>query len=208
MIRYAIFDFDGTIADSRNVFLDVYNYMAEKHKFKKIVAGDLESLRRLNILQRCRHLNVPVYKIPFLASELYKHYSSKINDIKIYDGIKELLEHLTLNNIRPVIISSNSEKNIREILEINNIRMDDVICSNNIFGKDKMISRFLSRKKLMNEEVIYIGDELRDIVACRKCKIKIAWVSWGYDIAETVEEACPDFIVHSTEQLREILLKH
>lgn len=43
--------------------------------------------------------------------------------------------------------------------------------------------------------MLYIGDEVRDIEACKKAGVNIAWVSWGYDTVETAIRAKPDFVV-------------
>lgn len=41
-----------------------------------------------------------------------------------------------------------------------------------------------------------MGDEHRDIVACKKAGIKVIWVGWGFDAEEVVKAAKPDFMVY------------
>jgi phosphoglycolate phosphatase-like HAD superfamily hydrolase len=43
--KLAIFDFDGTLADTLPWFLRTVNRMAETHGFNRIEAGDIETLR-------------------------------------------------------------------------------------------------------------------------------------------------------------------
>jgi phosphoglycolate phosphatase-like HAD superfamily hydrolase len=43
--KLAIFDFNGTLADSFPFFLSVVNKLADKHKFKKIDSSEIETLR-------------------------------------------------------------------------------------------------------------------------------------------------------------------
>ena len=37
MQKYIVFDFDGTLVDSQNIFVPIYNQLAEKHGYKKLV---------------------------------------------------------------------------------------------------------------------------------------------------------------------------
>lgn len=61
MIKYILFDFDGTLADSKSVFVSAWNQLADKHKFKKLHHEDLDVLRKLSIKERGKQLNFPFY---------------------------------------------------------------------------------------------------------------------------------------------------
>ena len=36
MQKYIVFDFDGTLVDSQNIFVPIYNQIAEKHGYKTV----------------------------------------------------------------------------------------------------------------------------------------------------------------------------
>ena len=38
--------------------------------------------------------------------------------------------------------------------------------------------------------MLYVGDEQRDVAACKKAGVNVIWVSWGYDVIETVKKRC------------------
>lgn len=202
MIKYIIFDFDGTIADSQEVSVKLYNQLAEKHHFKKIEEDDIEVLKRLSIIERCKFLNVPIYKIPRLALELYGMYNESIDYIILFEGIKDLLKQLKARGYKLAILSSNSQKNIEAFLKKNEIEeISEVFYSNNIFGKDKVIKSFLKTFNLKSKEVIYVGDEQRDIVASKKSDVKVVWVGWGYDAIEIAKQQYPDYIVNKPSEI-------
>ena len=62
--------------------------------------------------------------------------------------MKEVLDELHKKGYGIAVISSNSEEHIRAFLHKNGIEnIQEVYCSKNLFGKDKMIKRFLKSKK-------------------------------------------------------------
>ncbi|PEA55472.1 HAD family hydrolase [Bacillus pseudomycoides] len=202
MSKYVMFDFDGTLVDSKDIFIPIFNEIAEKHRFKQVKEEDVEALRKLSIPERCKLLHVPLYKIPMIALEFYKLYQPSIQSLTLFDGIRDVLQTLKESGYEIVIVSSNDEEHIREFLRQNEIDyIHDVFCSHNIFGKDKMIKKFLKEKKLKSSDVIYVGDELRDIVSCKKIGVEVIWVSWGYDVLETVQAESPNYIVNVPKEI-------
>ncbi|MGE4282667.1 MAG: HAD-IA family hydrolase [Clostridia bacterium] len=208
MIKYIIFDFDGTLADSQEVGISAANRLAEKHKFKKIEQKDIQHLKNLSVTEKFKFLNFPLYKIPFWSAEFYNLYKQSIKEIVLFNGMEEVLEELHNTGYHIAIISSNSEHNIREFLQNNQIDyIKEIFCSNKIFGKDKIIRKFLKMYMLKECEVIYIGDELRDIMACKKSGIRVIWVGWGYDIIEMVKKEDPNYMVNKPEEILNIVYR-
>lgn len=205
MIRYLVFDFDGTLVDSQDVLIEVYNQLAEKYKAKKMEQKDFEYIKGLSITERCRYLNFKLHKFPLMALDIYKLYKHSIENLVLFDGIKELLEELNERGFKLAVISTNSENNIREFLKINEIDyIKEIICSNRIFGKEKDIRRFLKTHKLKDSEMLYVGDEARDIIACKKNGVKVVWVSWGYDFIDNVMKEQPDYMVSKPYEILNI----
>ncbi|GEO03884.1 phosphoglycolate phosphatase [Adhaeribacter aerolatus] len=206
MIKYVVFDFDGTLVDSKAVFISVFNQLAEKHQFNKMEPGNIEYLRQLTITERCKYLQLPLYKLPLLTVDLLNRYQQSLAEVILLAGIKNLIEALRNSGYAIAIVSSNSEKNIRQFLQQNQItEIDAVYSARNIFGKDRVIKKFLKTYRLSPDQIIYVGDEVRDIVACKKIGVKVIWVSWGYDIQALAEKETPDFTAHSPDDILIIL---
>ncbi|WP_262512338.1 HAD hydrolase-like protein [Adhaeribacter arboris] len=68
-----------------------------------------------------------------------------------------------------------------------------------------MIKKFLKKYSLENKEIIYVGDEARDIVACKKNQVLSIWVNWRYDIPEVAGKENPDFIAGTPADILEIV---
>jgi len=206
MQKYIVFDFDGTLVDSQNIFVPIYNQIAKKHGYKTVKEEEIEYLRKLTMPERCKQLDVPLYKLPILALEFYKLYQPAIKDLILFHGMKDVLDELHKKGYGIAVISSNSEEHIRAFLHNNNIEnIQEVYCSKNLFGKDKMIKRFLKSKKITEQDMLYVGDEQRDVAACKKAGVNVIWVSWGYDVIETVKKDAPDYMVNTPMEIVQVV---
>lgn len=63
----------------------------------------------------------------------------------------------------------------------------------------------MQQENLSFEEVIYIGDETRDIEAARKSYVKAIAVSWGFNSKEVLAEQNPDFLIHQPQELIKVI---
>lgn len=206
-MKTIIFDFDGTLADSTAVFASAWNTLAQKYKFKGIELKEIDTLKKLSISERSKLFDFPMYKLPMILPQFYKLYRQSLNDVHLFAGMKEVLLELDNRGYKILIISSNSKDNIVEFLKINGIHcVTDVLCSNRIFSKDKVMKKFLKESKVSSSEVVYIGDEQRDIVACKKAGIPIIWVEWGYDAIEVIQNEEPEYKVATPDEILEIIL--
>lgn len=203
LFKYIIFDFDGTLIDSKDLSIRVINDLARKYNFNPLTRDQIAELRKISIIDRCKAIGFPIHKIPFAMNDFLKIYKKSIGEIEFFDGVKELLNSLKENGFELAIISSNSEEAINGILRKNNITaISEVISGKNIFGKDKIIRKFIKKHRLPTKDVLYVGDELRDVVACNRIGVKVAWVSWGFDDIDVFkEDQQPSFIANQLEDI-------
>lgn len=205
-MKHIIFDFDGTLADSTAVFASAWNTLAQKYKFKGIELKEIDTLKKLSISERSKLFDFPMYKLPMILPQFYKLYRQSLNDVHLFEGMKEVLIEINKRGYKILIISSNSKENILEFLKMNGIHcVADVLCSNRIFGKDKVMKKFLKEANVDSSDVVYIGDEQRDIVACKKAGVPIIWVEWGYDAKEVVQNEEPEYSVTKPQEILEII---
>ncbi|KKS45340.1 hypothetical protein A3J20_03735 [Candidatus Gottesmanbacteria bacterium RIFCSPLOWO2_02_FULL_42_29] len=71
--KILIFDFDGTIADSRNIILETINKLSEKYGYKSIQNGNIEELRNKTIKELFQILRIPWIKLPLLLIDIVKY---------------------------------------------------------------------------------------------------------------------------------------
>ncbi len=124
-------------------------------------------------------------------------------EIPLIDGIHTVLHTLKSKGYRLGIVSSNGEENIRRFLKHHDVDVFEVIhTGSSLFGKHRIIDRFLSKFDLNQREVVFIGDEVRDVEAAQKSGIHVIAVTWGFNSHEALLTLKPDKIVtHPTELL-------
>ncbi len=206
MIKAVMFDFDGTLADTRYILYKVYGRLAQKYNLKAVSNQDLERLSHLPLQERLKKTGVSIYKLPRLARETGQLFGDYIESAEPFPGINRLLEILKSRDLLLSIVSSNTEQNINRFLEVNNLEFfDHIRCTSSIFGKNRAIKTAIKELRLKNYEAVYVGDELRDIEACRKVPVKIISVSWGYDRLSLLEKGLPNCLVHSPLEIESCL---
>ena len=64
--RCILFDFDGTLADTRDLAWKVLNELADEYSFRKLEPGDLDKVREMTKREFMKFLGVSKMKLPKL----------------------------------------------------------------------------------------------------------------------------------------------
>ncbi|MEA5597486.1 HAD-IA family hydrolase [Rivularia sp. UHCC 0363] len=205
--KVIIFDFDGTIADTVDALVSIANGLAVEFNYAEITSKELVLLRNLTSREIFKYSGIPLFKIPFLLKKVKGELRNKISELKPIPGIQEALLELKENGNRLGIITSNSETNVKEFLKINNMdSLFEFIHSGvTIFGKTTIMNNVLRQKQLKTQEVIYVGDETRDIESSKKANIKVISVTWGFNSEQALIKENPDFLIHHPQELIKVV---
>ena len=205
MKRYdlAIFDFDGTLADSAAWFRSTINHVAQRYGFRQVADAELDELRGQRSIDIIRYLGVPTWKMPFIARYMRQLVARDAHLIGLFEGVDTLLTWLVERDVAIAIVTSNSEANVRRILgEDNSRRINHYACGASLLGKTSKFHAVVKRQGTSAERVIAIGDEARDIEAARKAGLAVGAVSWGYATTDLLRAQQPDYLFSSMEEIR------
>ena len=206
MNKVILFNFNGTIVNTKNLAIDIFNEIAEKQGYKKINKEEVPYLSTLSIRNRCKVLNLPIYKMPLVGISIKRRYQQYIPNLKPVMGMSEVLEELKKKGHKLGFITSNNQDKIDEFLINNSINVFEYNhYSFNPFSKSSDISSFLKNNRLKKDEVIYVGDELRDIKAAKKNGLSCIAASWGYDSIELLSTGNADFVAKQPKDILDIL---
>ncbi|MCP3137805.1 HAD hydrolase-like protein [Pyxidicoccus xibeiensis] len=207
MTTHIVFDFDGTLADSKDAVIRLYNALAEKRGYKALSADNLEELRKLSILERCARMGIPPYRLPWLAVQMGRSLREVMTTIAFHEGIPELLAELRRRGHPLAILSTNREENIRAFLRHHSAEalVESIHCSSSFFGKARLLRALMKQRGLRPDQLVYVGDEHRDVVACKEVNVRVIAVRWGADAEARLREAGPDAIAGHPAEVAELL---
>lgn len=200
--KIIIFDFDGTLADTHKHTVDIFNSFAPEFKYKTIPWEDIDTYKNMSIPQLIRKLQVPVLKIPSLMSKGKRKYNQLVPFMQPIEGVREALLQLRQQPVKLGILSSNTKENIMLFLENNNMLIFDFVYSTSkLTSKNTALTRLISDEKLIKEDVIYVGDEIRDILAAQKIELAVAAVAWGFNSAKALLKYKPTYLLNQPMDL-------
>lgn len=194
-----LFDYDGVIVDSLEIFRDKVISTCKRYGSNNINSKeDFLNLFNGNFYEKLMESGIPKEKVPLMISDFQIGLEEQKN-IKLFDGIKEMLEKLSKTN-RLIIITSNVTRVVDESL-----KLKDITCFEEILGADKEISKVkkieMMKSKYKGCPLYYIGDTKGDILEGKKAGVKTIAVSWGWHSKEQLEEELPDFMMDSPPEL-------
>ncbi len=205
MHKCVTFDFDGTIADTRAIFADIYNNcLTERYGGRKVAPEEFEKLRKFSLLEKMRYLKISPLKIPLFVKSARSEITKRLTEFPLFAGVDTVMKNLKEKGYTIAVISTNRKKNIRRFLELKNITVVDHIYSDigaSLFVKRRTIKRFLRKTGIPKSNFVYVGDELRDVEACRRVGVRIIAVAWGWDSIEAIKKGNPDFIADIPEDI-------
>src|SRR5579875_2674228 len=145
--------------------------------------------------------------VPSLLAGILSAVSRDMANVPLFAGVPEVLDRFTQAGCRMSILSSNSRDNILTCLRANGVanRFETVVGYRRLFGKGEAIRRFLKKRISSGERAIYVGDEVRDILAARKAGVDVAAVTWGYNTRDLLAQHAPDYLIEQPEQLQQLL---
>ena len=199
-----IFDFDGTIADTHHYMVEICNQLAPEYGYDTIPQDAIEALRDKSALELIEHLKIPFVKIPSIVAKAKRIFHEGIADVKLIDGMHDVLHELHRRGVQIGVLSSNDQKNIETFLLNHDIHVFDFIYSaRTIWGKHHSLKKVIRKHQFDADSVLYVGDESRDIVAARQSKVRSVAVSWGCNSRGHLAEESPDYLFDEPSQLLE-----
>lgn len=205
--RSLIFDFDGTLADTLDEALKIYNHMASEHNLRVIEEDEVHYLRHMKLGDFLDHLAVPKRLVPKLLYKGTRMLKSRIHHLPLISGMGDILPRLSEQSEHCGILTSNSVENVELFLEHHGMRdyFSFISSTSKLSGKAKHLSSICRTFSIEADDIIYVGDEIRDIKAAKKAGVPIAAVGWGFNSPEALVGANPNFLFHEPSELNALV---
>src|SRR5262245_10779107 len=177
----ALFDFDGTLADSLPWVGQAVQRLAAELQFKPIPAEKLKTLRHCEVSSLLKTFDFPRWKMPRMLIAMRRLMATEVEQIPLFDGIEHFCRRAHARGLGLGVVSSNSEANVRTILGPATAALFTCYeCGVSLLGKASKIRRAARATSTPVNRAIYIGDELRDFDAAKAAGMPFGAVSWGW----------------------------
>jgi HAD superfamily hydrolase (TIGR01549 family) len=199
-----IFDFDGTIADSMDLAIEIFYEVTGHPRIDD--PERIAYLRTLPLLKVARVAKVAPHQIPRLLLKGRTLMHQRIDEVKTFPHLHDTLEHLHTDGYQLFVMSSNSQQNVEHFLQKHHLAeyFDGVYGGVGLFSKTGALRKIMRRNKLQPEDCYYIGDEMRDIAAARKAHIRPVAVAWGYNAVSALRKQSPFAVAEKPTDLERI----
>jgi len=213
MIKHIAFDFDGTLADSVDFCLYVFDAVFKKYMGDQ--APDREAI------YQCFGMNEPGVirnfvgsNLPEAEEEFYRLHRQLHLQMcpDLFPGCRKLLDYLRERNIPVSIVTGRSETTCQisvVVLQLQGIFTDFQYGAAQGNDKSAQLRMLMDKYDLSADEILYVGDAVSDAEACHAAGVKCLSAAWAKSarIAE-LEKINPGLVFRTVDAMIDYLKTH
>ncbi|AET67295.1 putative phosphatase [Desulfosporosinus orientis DSM 765] len=201
-----MFDYDGVIVDSLDVFVSRFSQACLENGFQEIKEPkDVISFFDGNVYETMMSCGIQESAIDNILKRYEILQSEQLTQLELFDGIGKSLQRISEKH-HIYVITSNLSSATKQILQMNGID-----CFNDVIGAEKEKSKIKKIQRVMalhpGIPAYYVGDTKGDMIEGRKAGTKTIGVTWGWHTPEKIQEGDPDYLVNTPEELVDFLVK-
>jgi beta-phosphoglucomutase len=214
MFEAVIFDWDGTLADTRQVVAasfqkalsDIHCEISSEFIERRIGIGSAETFRE--ILQSSK-MRFDETLIKSLVEKKIQNEIEMSRDVKLFDGSLDLLEHLQ-GKLKLGLASMNDREVINNLLKMTNTqRFFDVILTADDISEPKpnpeIFLKCALKLRSRQEKCAVVEDSIFGVEAAKKARMGCIAVLTGVYSRTELENAGADLLVSSLREKEAIL---
>jgi phosphoglycolate phosphatase len=185
------FDFDGVLVDS----------LAQLHGISVAAANRVgaargptlehfQTIRNLTFHDLGRAIGLSTRTAEIFANDMFEQLRTTADSPRMFHGIAEVLRELAGRH-KIVVITANVRSSVERVLR---------------GSKADKLGQAIKIYRSLPAETFMIGDSIGDISQGRQAGVRTIAVTWGFQQEGLLQDALPDYIVRSPQELLSILL--
>ena len=189
--KLILFDFDGTVADNSEGIYNCIKYALEKKGMKPLSDKAMRSFIGPSLFDsfmwHCTDDKTEAEELVSLYRERYRPLGS--TEVRIYDGMKELLARLKNEGYLTAVCSSKPYDFVIKIAKEQGLEslFDGFFCpsfGNHLSDKTSLALEAIKHFGVSKDETVLIGDTKFDVAAARGAGISSVGVLYGFATEE------------------------
>ncbi len=211
-MHYYFMDLDGTVTDSKEGITKSVAYALRRFGISVDNLDTLEVFIGPPLADSFREYYGFDEEQAAAAVEAYREYfrTQGIFENVLYDGMRELLEHVTERGVKVVLATSKPEPFAKQILQyFDLLKYFSFVAGSTLDGKRSrkgdVIRYALESIGIAPQEAVMIGDRKHDVIGAKENKMKSVGVLYGYGDRTELEAAGADFLAEDVRGLEALL---
>jgi phosphoglycolate phosphatase len=197
-----IFDFDGTLADTFPLVVDVAYKLSGT---KPLPDNDIAFLRRLPLLEAVRQLGIPPWRLVPVVLFTRSRMHARMASVPPCAGVPKVIRELHEAGHQLFILSSNYARNVHAFLKAHHLdgyfTGVESVYYGNVWYKNRGFRRLLTRHHLRPSDCYYVGNETLDIRSAEQTGIRAIAVTWSGQDRGALTAAKPHAIITKPSEL-------
>ncbi|OZI23355.1 HAD family hydrolase [Bordetella genomosp. 9] len=207
-----VFDWDGTLMDSTHSIVaaiqaacrDLELPVPSASQASWVIGLSLESALRRAVPDLTNAM------MPRFLERYRVHYLLRDPELKLFDGVRELLAELASRDVRMAVATGKSRVGLNRALAASGLveAFDATRCADETFSKPNptMLYEIMDELGVQGEQVVMIGDTSHDLQMATNAKVHGVGVTYGAHLRDELEAQAPQAVIESVPGLREWLL--
>ena len=213
-MKAVIFDLDGTIVDSIDIYYEMVRLTFEKGGFDAPdgsiilkLMSEGKSFFDVVLPVKIEDRDKIISELRKIGKEIWEEISDV--DIKLLPGVSKTIKNLKGKGYKIGIVTSGGGEGIKALRENGLKDCIDVVITRNDVQRLKpapdSILDCIKMLELLPEDCIYVGDSVVDIIAGKSAGTKTVGVLTGVSNYESLKRENPDIIIRDINELMEYI---
>jgi len=206
MIKLVIFDFDGTLFDTKAFIKKYLKKRLKPFGIPTETEKQFQNIYLVNFYETMKKYGATGKDIARFKKMSILLRSRQAPHVKAFPFISNALKQLK-KTAKIAVISSSFTKPIKISMKANKILkyFDFILGAEKEENKVKKINAAMKRCKAKPSETVYVGDTVGDVIEAKKAKVRAVAAAWGFHPKKLLKKAKPYMILTNPKQLIRVL---
>lgn len=208
MIKMVAFDFDGTIADTIPMCIEVFRNAISPYAGHMLTEHEILQTFGLNEIGMIKAVVKDNWK-EALEDFYFSYEEIHKNCTEPFSEISDLIMYLKGKTVIVPLITGKGQKSCYISLKklgMENCFSDIMVGDETRPNKEESILKLLEKYSIKKEEFYYVGDALSDVMACREAKVTCLSAAWSHSAEiEELKKINAEYIFNNISDLKSFL---
>jgi phosphoglycolate phosphatase len=202
-----VFDWDGTLMDSTGAIVESIQAAARDLDIEPPSDERAHHIIGLGLIDALRHAlpDLPAERYRDVAERYRHHFLLRDNALRMFDGVTELLDELSLAGHQLAVATGKTRKGLERAFAVSGLagRFAASRCADECTSKPdpQMLLELMDEFGVARDATLMIGDTTHDLLMARNAGVAGLGVAYGAHPRQTLEAESPVFCAANVEQL-------